>query len=75
MPVTDSSMALEIVEKLLLSHRTWLAWYGLDGKIYARLSANVYNELNDYVDMAKNFLVIMQIVQDRHEGLTTCVIQ
>ena len=39
---------LKIVTKLLMEQHFYLVAYTFDGKIYVRISANIYNEESDY---------------------------
>lgn len=59
LPTNDSLIVERLIDRLLLSHRTFLANFKLDGKCYARISAQIYNELSDYDRMGDAVLTII----------------
>jgi hypothetical protein len=75
LPINDQKLVEAIVEKLLLSYRTFIATYNLDGVMYARLSVHIFNELSDYVDVAKAFMQMLQLMNVHGKLITDCCIQ
>ncbi len=61
-------------DKLLLSYRTFVATYKLDEKMFARFSVHVFNELDDYVGVARQFLQLMHMELAKKDGAAQCAI-
>jgi hypothetical protein len=40
-------------------YNTYLVIYSFDGKIYTRISAQIYNDISDYQFVAQKFLEII----------------
>ena len=59
-PCESQIVIEEAVKKMLVENRTFLAFKKFnDGKFYARLSAQIFNEIGDYLKVADDFLRII----------------
>jgi hypothetical protein len=61
-----------VSDKLLLSQRTFLATYKLNEKMFAHFSVHVFNELDDYVGVPRQFLQLMHMEVAKKDGAAQC---
>jgi selenocysteine lyase/cysteine desulfurase len=58
-PSSDGPKLDAISKKMMREHRAYVHFFEFDGKWYARFSANVYNELEDYEKVATKILELL----------------
>lgn len=64
LPVNDSIVVHTIVERLMLSHRTFMATFVEPAnRWYARISAQIYNEKSDYDRLAADVLEMKRLLE------------
>uniref|UniRef100_A0A915KZG2 Aminotransferase class V domain-containing protein n=1 Tax=Romanomermis culicivorax TaxID=13658 RepID=A0A915KZG2_ROMCU len=63
LPFNDSIVVHTVVERLMLSHRTFMATFVEQNKWYARISAQIYNEKSDYDRLAVDVLNMKKLLE------------
>lgn len=58
-PSKDIAICEKVQTQLMEKYNTYLVIYSFDGKIYTRISAQIYNEISDYQFVAQKFLEII----------------
>ena len=65
-PCDNEQALLQAVELTLERYNTWVVVYKFnDGKYYTRLSAQIYNEVEDYIFAIKSFTKVLEEVENR----------
>lgn len=59
LPTDDIELAVRMKDELLYQHNMNFLVNKFDGKIYCRISAQIYNELEDYRKVAELFLELL----------------
>lgn len=59
-PSDDIDLCVKIAKQMLDKYNCYPIFYKFDGKIFCRISAQIYNELSDYEFAANTFLHLLQ---------------
>jgi selenocysteine lyase/cysteine desulfurase len=60
LPTNDSTIARAIQQRLLDDYDTMAVFYRFQGALWARLSAQIYLELQDFIDLGKLILELLK---------------
>lgn len=63
-PCDDLTLCLKIRDQMFNDHNCYPVFYEFDNKIFIRITAQVYNELSDYVYAANLFLQLLKAAQE-----------
>ena len=55
-PTDDLELCQKIREQMFKNHNCYPVFFPLDGKVFCRISCQIYNELSDYQYAANKFL-------------------
>lgn len=58
-PTKDIKKCVEIALMMLQYYNCYPIFYEFDGKVYCRISAQIYNDLSDYQFAAEKFLDLL----------------
>ena len=59
-PSTDIDLCQRIAKRMLDEYNCYPALFKFQGKVYCRISAQIFNELSDYVYAANIFLALLK---------------
>ena len=66
-PSNDIDLCGRLAKKMLDEYNCYPIFYKFDNKVFCRISAQIYNELSDYVFAATTFL---NLLKSETEGKT-----
>lgn len=59
-PSTDINLCVQIAKKMLDEYNCYPIFYQFHGKVFCRISAQIFNQLSDYVFTATTFLNMLK---------------
>lgn len=67
MPCNDIDLCVNIAKKMLDQYNYYPIFYKLNNKVFCRISAQIYNELSDYIFAANKFLTLLKSAMDEEK--------
>lgn len=59
-PSKDINLCVQIAKKMMDECNCYPIFYQFQGKVYCRISAQIFNELSDYIFAATTFMTLLQ---------------
>lgn len=67
MPCNDIDLCVNIAKKMLDQYNCYPIFYKFNNKVFCRISAQIYNELSDYIFAANTFLTLLKSAMDEEK--------